>query len=157
MARFRLKVGKHVGKGGRVYNAGDIVESPVDLVTLLGVEKFERVDGKVSASRNAFPVTPGSVSAPQGQVHSGKQETGGVDGEGEPVSGPMEEDADPATEEALNPGENESGEGEEGSGEGEAVDFNTMSVAQLKEYAENNEIDIAGAKTKKDIIAKLTS
>ena len=147
MAKFRLLAGRHVGKGGRIYNVGDVVESPVDLVTLCGAEKFARVDGKPSASRNAFPVTPNSVTAPGGQVHSGKQETGGEDEDGEPVSGAMEEETNPATEAAL--------AGESVEGDEEELDLNALNVSQLKELAEEREVDVTGAKTKAQLIAKL--
>lgn len=42
-----------------------------------------------------------------------------------------------------------------GEGEGETVDFDSMTIAQLKEYADKKDYDLGNLRIKADIIAKI--
>lgn len=44
---------------------------------------------------------------------------------------------------------------EEAEAQSEGTDFESMKVAELKDFAESNEVDLEGAHTKADIVAKL--
>jgi hypothetical protein len=50
MALYRLLTGIHIGRGGKHWKAGDIIESKTDLVKFGGPEKFAYVHEKAKAT-----------------------------------------------------------------------------------------------------------
>jgi hypothetical protein len=64
MAKYLLLIGRHIGDGDRLYNAGDIVETGVDLLRFNppGMQpKFQRVDDSTPVRTGA----PQSVASPE--------------------------------------------------------------------------------------------
>lgn len=51
--RFRILKGQHV-EDGQVFEAGDIIETEVDLVKAFGAPKFQRLDIMLSEEEKAF-------------------------------------------------------------------------------------------------------
>lgn len=153
MARFKLLVGQHIQadpdsealtaeqvKAGmrrpsRTYKEGEIVESDIDLAKKHGRTKFELVSGSPKKSK----ISAGSSVAPGGQVSTGFQATeGGVTG----VASESTEDED-GEEEIV----------KKASPLDETVDgLQEMTVAQLKDVAENDGISLQGVHSKGDII-----
>lgn len=163
----------------RTWNAGEIVDAEQDLVFRHG-EKFTRVGdtpkGKSLSGFKRGDPTPinmrtSAAAAPGGQVSTGRQQTTGLP-ERDPEtglkqkSGPMDpklfdEEEARAADEAAESVENEDEENvdtdtsAEATGDEDSVDFGGMTVAKLKSYAEENEIDLGNAHTKAQILAKL--
>lgn len=156
MARFKLLIGQHIGadpdsealtaeqiKAGvrrpsRTYKEGDIVESDIDLAKRHGFSKFELVSGIPKKSK----ASAGSSVAPGGQVSTGFQATeGGVTGV---ASEPPEEDEEDGDEEIAKKSSSSPDETADG--------LQEMTVAQLKDVAEEDGISLHGIHSKGDII-----
>jgi hypothetical protein len=166
-------------KPSKTYNAGDVVESDDDLVAKHGTQKFAKV-GESARSRRAKFAEVGTSAGdpapdqvkenpgvfPHGQVSTGLQEQGG---QGTVVD--VTKFHDPATQ--LASGDKGKVKGERGSeddagGETESASapaaspadedpayFDAMTVVELREYAEENEVDLRGAVRKDDIVKRL--
>lgn len=154
MARFKLLIGQHIGadpdsealtaeqiKAGvrrpsRTYKEGDIVESDIDLAKRHGFSKFELVSGIPKKSK----ASAGSSVAPGGQVSTGFQATeGGVTGV---ASEPVEDE-----------GSSKDSDDDDATPPDEAADgLQEMTVAQLKDVAEEDGISLQGVHSKGDII-----
>jgi hypothetical protein len=178
--QFKLLVGVHQGRDAsgtkdpdtglyplRTYRTGETVVSEQDLVYLFGKEKFAYADA--GAGRPPSPGEPSehmrNVSpavAPHGQVITGHQQTSGGPG-GTTVSGPI----DPAKAERLGVAaagtqeaatasrESKSTRAEDyavaGAGANEP-DYESMTVAELRDHAAAEEINLHGAATKAEIV-----
>lgn len=163
------RAGHRLRNPGKTYKTGDIVESDTDLVQRHGSNKFEAVGGEVAASRDRIAEleaevkllqsqqatadtgefrTPGDPTPENlakspavflgGQVSTGKQQSA-PGGEGRVPSGPL------STAAATRPKS------------GDDAKLNAMTVPQLKEYAEDHEIDVRGAKSKDDYLRAISS
>lgn len=154
--------GKPTGRFARkTYKAGDVVESETDLAARLGANKFEKLDEggdrariaelerQLAEARAALPSAAATApstapaAAPGGQVSDGFQRATGSPGG--TASGPLPEaDFGRAGVAGAAP-----------AGKGDGPDFEAMTVAQLKEHAEAEEIDLRGATHKDEIIKRV--
>lgn len=180
MALYKLLVGLHVGADysgkptkardadgneaerypSRAYKPGEVVDSDVDLEARFGPEKFKRVgEGtrrRASASTKKGDPAPDVLMrspavAPGGQVAEGFQETT-TGPDGKPVSGA----ARPETVEKIlgrARAEDAPGVGEDAAEEDDGLE--SHSVKDLREMAEADEVDLAGAHRKDDIVAAI--
>jgi hypothetical protein len=169
MARYKLLAGQHVaadkskpinGPDGKptgrfelvTYKAGQVVNSDADLVAKFGAGHFERVDGgdgsqeKIAALERELATlksklgTPGDVNA-DNLLHSPSVAPGGQVSTGwQANSGPM--DPDDAERAGANVPEGSDDDDLEG-----------MTVAELRGYAADKDIELHGATHKKEIIA----
>jgi len=157
MPRFRVLRGKH-REGGKTYAPGEVVDSKTDLVAKLGAGKFERLDdaGRARRARALPPPPPPDEDLedppvpeiqsvfPGGQVSTGKQQA--LASPYGPPSGPLPADQDPlnrrrrAAEEQPEPQTQPEGE------------LESMTVTQLKDYAQGEGIDLKGARLKDEIV-----
>lgn len=166
-ALFKLKAGRHRGADysqepvkrvdpitgveswkypSKDYVVNDIIESEVDL-TQLGREKFELISGR---PRPMGPMNRSALAFPHGQVHDGLQQTttpGDVT-----KTGPKE-----MTDEEQEDYEERLEATDKGSAKGKSTEVSddeleSMSVEELKELAEEQEIDLRGKRSKHDII-----
>lgn len=175
MAQYRLTAGMHVDKNG-TYNAGDVVESDVDLVEKFGATKFKLIGGGEgglkSGTGNPTPgdPTPENVIhnpslGASGQVQTGFQSTSGSSPSGIQSGGAPEE----VVRETL--GQENKGQANVPAAQQPAQQFPTLkgqpppksereyhaalerlSVRDLQEHAAEEEIDLKGATRKEEII-----
>jgi len=139
----------------RVYNAVDVVESETDLVAKFGHQKFQLIGESKKVPRTAGDAPAANpANFPGGQVSSGipKAVPGNPDAPGlSPGQAPMKPD------EAVKAGGQpdaplaEGDEGNESEADG-TPDVNSMTVAELKEFADTNEIDLSGAHRRDEIL-----
>lgn len=149
MKRFKLLAGGHEQNDPGTnelhrYKAGEIVVSPTDLAARFGREKFLYI----GEDDGSTPLMGGSLDADSeiaqlearlAHLKNGRQDltpSQSVNEKGLPGS------VEPSRSEAL-----EAGYGK----------FDTLTVAELKELVEAEEIDLEGAHTKAEIIARLRS
>lgn len=160
--KFRLLTGRHVHKG-RMFQPGEIVESNADLVKLHGREHFAKVSGEPDANYEApVPLGPTSSEAPGGQVSSGHQMTTGAPDGVTQVSGAE----DRLRPDGLHP-ETVVDKPDEGKSKAShpvaktatttapkalPANLDHMTQAQLKEFANEEEIDLEGATNRADMI-----
>lgn len=156
-ASVALKGGKYVDKDGvvatdpetgrayrpptRTYRTGETVTSDTDLAARFGAEKFVRVGKVVDEDEGVPPV--GGAAAPHGQVTQGFQSATSLP-DGRTVSGLADRGELKHVLEAK---------GDEPAGrKASAVDLDGMTVAELREHAAAEEIDLHGATHKADIV-----
>lgn len=169
MARFKLLAGQHIdGKPNpkfdpknpeleprkirQTFKAGEVVESEKDLVAKFGREKFQFLGGSV---KDAEPVVNDS-QFPNGQVSSGHQvSTSGPNGTTIAVLDKSRPVDDGLPEGKLKPaarGQNTAADTARAKQDAIEPEFDAMTVAELREYAEEKEIDLSGAHRKDEII-----
>lgn len=179
MARFKLLAGIHVQADPKwqptkaeieearangvklkapsvTFKQGDTVESDDDLVAKFGSTKFTLLSGKPKVTQ---PAVRGYV-APHGQVSQGHQETaGGVPGLQDPIEAAEEAGeapevpGDSAAKSALVSSGEQQPDGSKGARKAtQEEDLDGMTVADLKELADTEEIDLSGAHRKDEII-----
>jgi hypothetical protein len=140
--RYRLKSGGHADKNAKIVDrrtgklvdlpaggasAGDIVVYEEEPDFIKTDRRFEKVDDSAKPPAPVTPVTP--EETPTEETTPGP----------EPTPTPeADTDTDADAEESVE------------------TDLNSMTVEQLKAYAEENEIDLNGAKTKADIIKRIS-
>ena len=161
-----VRTGKPVFKHPpRVYKAGQTVECDDDLVARFGANKFQLISGTPGkgpgvSRRAAQPAESAGVLdsanpavAPGGQVSSGFQQTTGVEGDPDgrtQVAGPLDVE-DEATAEASG-ADLENRGGKDTPAGYDRDELNDLSVADLKELAASDEVELHGASRKADII-----
>lgn len=174
---FRLKAGQHVQsdpdapdpelnpvtgepigkKANRTYRAGELVESDYDLAAVHGTGKFERVGGprRVGGSGAQDPPLLNQTSAPGGQVGTGYQGTGGPVSTAKAIELAEKSWASGAKDSHERDDEQKSPGADNAAGDEETADtkdLDEMTVAELREHAEGEEIDLKGAHVKADMV-----
>jgi hypothetical protein len=149
----------------KTFTAGQVVESDKDLVALFGHQKFMRLGGRkpLGATRGDAPSAQ-PASFPGGQVSSGRQEATSFEteeGEAATVSGPM----DPKKSARLDRESELEDEPDDGTAENalnqvddeveDKANLADMTVAELKDVAVAEDVDLAGIHKKDEIIAKI--
>jgi len=138
--RFRLLAGGHVDPRGKEYKSGQIVTATNDLQLKFGADKFQRLsvihEGGGKPAKAAVPVEPTPPS------HDASDVVPKTAADLPPVDPAVETETDEYGDEAK-----VGGEGFE--------NLDGMSIAELKELAEGEEIDLAGATKKADIVARI--
>lgn len=173
MARFKLLAGLHVTADPNFkapkndpdakptsipYKAGDTVESDEDLVAKFGSTKFLFLGG---SAKKTPPAVRGFVH-PAGQVNQGHQETaGGVPGLQDPekaaeeAGAPVEVPGDGAAKDALVSSGEQQPDPRRKTARADATpeqDLDSMTVADLKALAEDEEADLTGLHRKDEIV-----
>ncbi len=159
--------GKQIGEKfpSKTFKTGETVETDTDLIRKFGAEKFQLTDsgkhnpkGDFHGSHTVGDPTPDNqlfsqTSFPAGQVATGfQQTTTGPDGK--PVSGPLDPDpevrakagvadSDPHTEERAKKATTKGPSDE---------DLEGMTVAELKEHLEAEEVEVPSGAHKADLI-----
>lgn len=175
MARWRLLAGQYVGRAPdgqrRVYNQGDgqIIETDIDLSRFNspGAMKFERLDEASAAARQSgtrvLSVGEESVkvAAPAGQVSQGFQTSGGGAGRGEDL-GPapdvrqenVSKEAAPKAEPPppAAPAKAEAAKMDPTARAQQVQKLEGMNAQQLKQFAEEREIDLKGQTSKNEML-----
>lgn len=179
LKQFKLLVGYHVGpdfskdpdektgkRPSKQYSPGDVVEDEADLVEKCGAGKFAFVGDKPGRVATSLPK---QTKAPQGQVGSGFQvTTGGSNPGGVPPITPAGTDitahtaqdaADMAagkqpanSQDPEDDDEEDDDDASSSAADSDDEDLDSMTVAELKEYAEAHEIELHGAARKDDIV-----
>lgn len=175
MATFKLLAGKHVDRDSngnrRVFKAGDIFDSDQDLLKLNtpGAMKFEQVaTGSGRRRASSTPEEPRATTARQQEAAGHTSAApGGQESTGFPVAGHGVESGVGGIKQAAPQTVGERTGPQTVQRAGEMVPANAppkmrrtpsdselhaMKVEDLKQYADDEEIDLKGAKTKEDII-----
>jgi hypothetical protein len=171
MAQFKLLGGMHIqadkskpikdadGKPtgryeARVFRVGQVVESDADLVAKHGPNKFERLGGDAEAAHDQIRKLEAELAQARAQLGT---QGGTFRVPGDPTPENLERSP------AVFPGGQVS-TGFQGSVGGQSTgglsphadaepDFDSMKLAELKDYAATNEIDLGDAKHKDDVLA----
>lgn len=176
--RYRLLAGVHIDENKRRYEVGDVVESTRNLERDFGSEKFRELrsrskrdlaedsDFDDSEVPEMAPGTPkeekaahvrrsaGPVKPPVEEVE--EEEIPPVRAKAPPAK-PMPMPVAPQTK-PYSSSEDEGDEDEEDTkvdASGHPTNLDSMTLPQLKKYAEEEEIDLGSATTKKDILAAI--
>lgn len=174
---FKLLAGQHIDQDGESHEVGAKINSKFDLARRHGRSKFERIgDYQEEADAEHEPTTVGfqqpadrSLAFPHGQVHDGKQETTGAGmshpDRNDPDFDPsiskkdlaqQKEDEDPDDDDDDDD-DDENGDEKTGrmAKKARKEELEGMTVPELKQLAEDDEVDLSGATKKDEIIQRL--
>lgn len=159
--RFKLLAGQHIGpdlsqepdeKGrypSKTWNAGQVVDSHTDLRDKFGDQKFAEVGQprqlETPGDATDFNERENPATFPGGQVSTGIPEN-----QGRQTSPTETPDHVPQSEEEME----ETVEGDEEPNKGGPA-LDEMTIKELKDHAEENDIDIVGCRSRAEIIGKI--
>jgi hypothetical protein len=150
----------------KTYSASQVIESDIDLADRHGHQKYQPLQGETrNTSRTAGDKSPGMnpTSFPGGQVASGFQEStspthdealGTIPSKSGPASDEVRKKLE-AAESRANESQVAQKPTQKESIRATPAQLDAMSQKDLKEYAEDREIDLRGAKTRDDILKVL--
>jgi hypothetical protein len=133
----------------RKYVKGDIITTDKDLAALFGADKFQLLSGTEGE------VFPSQAKFPGGQVSSGFQVSEGAPGDTKPPE-IRAESAEDALRLATHQPKHEAAKPEAKPAPAKpkhtSADLHNKTVAELRELAEDEEIDLKHAKTKDELV-----
>jgi hypothetical protein len=147
----------------RFYRPGEIVETDLDLVARFGPEKFQLISGTPKDTKKVVPRPGEDMRFPP--VKEADPEGGGPAGQlphQQPYPRPIvpstrEEELDESERGAVEAQDEQKKAGQRAQQQKDKKskddpDFDTMTLKQLQEYAEEEEIDLKGARTKDEVL-----
>jgi hypothetical protein len=167
MARFKLLAGQHIqadkskpvngpdGKptgrfASKTFTTGQVVESDLDLAALHGPQKFELVGGEVAAAQDKLRAQEKEIERLKAELL--KAQTGETfRTPGDPSPDSIKNDPATFPHGQVSTGFQGGAPEEEGDGEDADDDLAGLKVADLKQLAADEEVDLQGATHKAEI------